>query len=290
MPRAFILLATTLALTLAPACGEDPPPPPPALPEPEPEPEPEPVAPDLSSCDPLCDRVMSCDMGELGDRFACVRRCQLRAARDVPMLNCLAEPWPEGSRRCDLLRRCVTVSTEESARPEAVAPEHDRIDASSLGPELQIALEARLLNASPDSSRYELVLLVRGRGQWDGGIADEDAGYPFDGGVFDGGLAGPDLWVRVGPYSSDGRLPLVRIGPRATTDDPEAPLFEHGSYWARTGDYYRVRHVRDEIVIEHAFLQEGHSRSEEIRSDFEPMTRIRVAPGTRVTALRQIVE
>lgn len=287
MLRSLLLTSVLLLVPLAAACGEDPPPPPPPAPAPEPPP-PEPAGPVATSCDRLCDRVMGCDMGDLGDRFACMRRCQLRTARDVPMLNCLAEPTPDGSPRCDLALRCVAVISERSARPEAVIPEHDRVDATALGPELQIALEARLLNASPDSSRYELVLLVRGRGQWDGGIADEDAGYPLDGGSFDGGLAGPDLWVRVGPYSSDGRLPLVRIAPRSASED--GPLFEHGSYWQRTGDYYRVRHVRDELVIEHAFLQEGHARSDEIRSDFEPSTRIRLAPGTRVTALRQIVE
>jgi len=204
------------------------------------------------------------------------------------MLNCLAEPTPDGQPRCDLARSCVSVVTERNARPEAIIPERGRVDGSALGPEVQVSLEARLLNASPDSSRYDLVLLLRGRAQWDGGLAEDDAGYPLDAGSFDGGLAGPDLWVRAGPYSSDGRLPLVRIGPRPPGED--APLFEHGSYWARTGDYYRVRQVGDELVVEHAFLTEGHARSDEIRSDFEATIRIRLASGARVTAPRQDVD
>jgi hypothetical protein len=50
-----------------------------------------------------------------------------------------------------------------------------------------------------------------------------------------------------------------------------------------------VRHVRDELLIEHAFLQSGPSRAEQIESDFEPRLRIQLAPGARVTALRELV-
>lgn len=233
---------------------------------------------------------MACDMPDLGDRASCVRRCMARAPRDVQMLDCLAEPTTDGTRRCDLARRCTEVWVERRSRPTAIVPERERLDARALGPELQISLESRLLNASPDSSRYDLVLLVRGRGQWDGGVGEGDAGEALDAGSFDGGLEAPDLWVRVGAYTSDGRLPLVRVSPRPPSDDPRAPLFQQGSYWARTGDYYRVRHERDELVIEHAFLQTGPSRTEQIESDFETQLRIQLAPGARVTALRELSE
>lgn len=284
----LVLVALVLGLSVVGlGCGEEPPPPPPTTTAPPPPPEPPP--PPVSPCDALCDRAAACDIAELGNRLACVRRCQLRAPRDVEMLDCLGEPTPDGERRCDLARRCTEVWVERHARPTATIPEDERVDARALGPELQITLESRLLNATTDSSRYDLVLLVRGRGQWDGGVGDLDAGVPLDGGEFDGGLQAPDLWVRVGAYTSDGRLPLLRVDPRPASDDPGAPLFQQGSYWARTGDYYRVRHVRDELVVEHAFLQSGPSRAEQIESDFEPRLRIQLAPGARVTALRELV-
>lgn len=284
----LLLVALVLGLSfVGVGCGEDPPPPPP--PTTAPPPPPEPAPPPVSPCEALCDRAASCDIAELGSRPACVRRCQLRAPRDVEMLDCLAEPTPDGERRCDLARRCTEVWVERHARPTAVIPDDERLDARALGPELQITLESRLLNATTESSRYDLVLLVRGRGQWDGGVGEQDAGVPLDGGEFDGGLQAPDLWVRVGAYTSDGRLPLLRVDPRSPGDDGEGALFQQGSYWARTGDYYRVRHVRDELVIEHAFLQSGPSRAEAIESDFEPRLRIQLAPGARVTALRELV-
>lgn len=281
--RTRLGLALTVAL-LASGCGEDPPPPPPTRVAPPPPDLPEPAA--ASSCDLMCDRVMACDMNELGSRAACVRRCQLDAPRDARMFECLREPTADGSRRCDLARRCTEVWVERHARPMALSPEHERIDARLLGPDVQISLESRLLNASQDSSRYDLVLLLRGRGQWDGGIGMEDAGEPLDAGSFDGGLQAPDLWVRVGAYTSDGRLPLLRVDPRP---DGEAALFQQGSYWARTGDYFRVRHVRDELVIEHAFLQTGPSRHEALESGFEPTLRIQLTPGASVTPLRELV-
>jgi hypothetical protein len=237
----------------------------------------------------MCDRVMACDMSDLGDRGSCVRRCQSRAPRDVQMLNCLQEATPDGARRCDLALRCTEVWIERRARPAAIVPERERLDARALGPELELSLEARLLNASPESSRYDLVLLVRGRGQWDGGLGDLDAGAPIDAGSFDGGIQAPDVWVRLGAYTSDGRLPLVRSQPRPPSDDADAPLFEQSSYWAGTGDSYRVRRVRDELVIEHAFLQNGGSRSAALESDYEPSLRIQLTPGAHVTARREIV-
>jgi hypothetical protein len=225
---------------------------------------------------------MQCDMGDLGDRNACVRRCMRRERRDSEVFACL-----EGAARCDLARRCTEVWVERLERPAALLPEGERLDATALGPEVQISLESRLLNASTDSSRYDLVLLVRGRGQWDGGLSAEDAGGPFDAGVFDGGLQAPDLWVRVGAYTSDGRLPLLRVDPRPSA--PGEPFFQQGSYWSRTGDYYRVLQRGDALVVEHAFLQTGPSRTERIESGFEPRLRIQLAPGARVTAHRQLV-
>lgn len=286
MTRLFFVALVLGLSVVGLACGEEPPPPPPPT---APPPPPEPALPPVSPCDALCDRAAACDIAELGHRLACVRRCQLRAPRDVEMLDCLAEPTPDGERRCDLARRCTEVWVERQARPTAMIPDGERVDARALGPELQITLESRLLNATTESSRYDLVLLVRGRGQWDGGLGELDAGVPIDGGEFDGGLQAPDLWIRVGAYTSDGRLPLLRVDPRPASDDPEAPLLQQGSYWARTGDEYRVRHVRDELVIEHAFLQSGPSRAEQIESDFEPRLRIQLAPGARVTALRELV-
>ncbi len=279
------LLLLTLCLS-ASACEEESPPPPPTTYEPPPEPTP--TAPPLSPCDVMCDRVMACDMSDLGDRGSCVRRCQVRAPRDVQMLNCLQEPTEDGARRCDLALRCTEVWIERRARPSAIIPERERLDARALGPELEIALESRLLNASPDSSRYDLVLLLRGRGQWDGGVGDLDAGVAIDAGPFDGGVQAPDVWVRLGAYTSDGRLPLLRAQPRPPSPDHEVPLFEQTSLWAGTGDSYRVRHVRDEIVIEHAFLQNGGSRSA-VESDYEVNLRIQLAPDARVTARREIV-
>ena len=283
----LVLVALVLGLSFFGAgCGEDPPPPPPTTTAPPPPLAPEP--PPVSPCEALCDRAASCDL-DLGSRPACMRRCQLRAPRDVEMLDCLAEPAPEGERRCDLARRCTEVWVERQARPTAVIPEDERLDVRALGPELQISLESRLLDATTESSHYDLVLLVRGRGQWDGGVGEEDAGVALDGGEFDGGLQAPDLWVRLGAYTSDGRLPLLRIDPRSAGEDGQGPLFQQSSFWAGTGDSYRVRHVRDELVIEHAFLQSGASRAEEIESDFEPRLRIQLAPGARVTALRELV-
>jgi hypothetical protein len=225
---------------------------------------------------------MACDVSELGDRNACVRRCMRREPRDGQVFTCL-----EDAARCDLARRCTEVWVERLERPVAITPEGERLDARALGTELEVSLEARLLNASTDASRYDLVLLIRGRGQWDGGLGDRDAGEPLDAGVFDAGLAAPDLWVRVGAYTSDGRLPLVRVEPRPT--EPGEPLFQHGSYWARTGDDYRVVRRGDELVVEHAFLQTGPSRTERLASGFERRLRIQLARGARVVARRQLV-
>jgi hypothetical protein len=225
---------------------------------------------------------MACDLSALGDRNACVRRCMRRERRDAQIFTCLEE-----ATRCDLARRCTEVWIERIERPAAITPEGERLDARALGTELEVSLESRLLNASADSSRYDLVLLLRGRGQWDGGLGPEDAGAPLDAGTFDAGLASPDLWVRIGAYTSDGRLPLVRVDPRPA--EPGEPLFQQGSYWARTGDYYRVLQRGDELVVEHAFLQTGPSRSERLASGFEPRLRIQLARGARVTAHRQLV-
>lgn len=237
---------------------------------------------------------MACDMSELGDRNTCVRRCMARAPRDTQMLDCLAAPTPDGARRCDLARRCAEVWVERGARPAAISPERERLDARALGPEVEISLEARLLNASPDASRYDLVLLLRGRGQWDGGVGEADAGEPLDAGPFDAGSAAPDLWVRVGGFSSDGRLPLVRVAPPTQIDlssaeAGEVPLLQHGAFWAGSGDTHRVRRVRDELVVEHAFLQSDAARAQ-LEADFAPRLRIQLAPGARVTARRTIVE
>lgn len=280
-----LVLSLLVTPLLAMGCGEDPPPPPPTTYEPPPEPLP--TAPPPTPCDAMCDRVMACDMGDLGDRASCVRRCQARAPRDLQMINCLQEPTPDGARRCDLALRCTEVWVERRARPTAITPERERLDARALGPELEISIESRLLNASPDSSRYDLVLLVRGRGQWDGGLGDLDAGTAIDAGPFDGGLASPDVWVRLGGYTSDGRLPLVRLPPRPPSDDADEPLFLQSSYWAGTGDAYRVRHVRDELVIEHAFVTSSQGR--QITSDFDTSLRIQLTPGARVTPRRELV-
>lgn len=225
---------------------------------------------------------MACDLADLGDRNTCERRCMRRERRDAQVFTCLEE-----ARRCDLARRCTEVWVERLERPPAITPEGERLDATALGPELEISLESRLLNASTDSSRYDLVLLIRGRGQWDGGLGAGDAGEPIDAGTFDAGLAAPDLWVRIGAYTSDGRLPLVRIDPRPAA--PGEPLFQQGSYWARTGDYYRVLQRGDQLIVEHAFLQTGPSRTERLESGFEPRLRIQLARGARVTARRLLV-
>ena len=95
-----------------------------------------------------------------------MRRCQLRAPRDVEMLDCLAEPAPEGERRCDLARRCTEVWVERQARPTAVIPEDERLDVRALGPELQISLESRLLDATTESSG----LVPFEYRQWDFGV------------------------------------------------------------------------------------------------------------------------
>lgn len=287
MNRPSLTLLLLALSWLVPACGEDPPPPPPTTQAPPPEPPP--TAPPLSECDVMCDRVMACDLADLGDRGSCVRRCQTRAPRDVQMLRCLQEPTPDGARRCDLALRCTEVWVERRSRPTAIAPERERLDARALGPELEISLESRLLNASPESSRYDLVLLVRGRGQWDGGVGDLDAGAPLDAGPFDGGIEAPDVWVRLGAYTSDGRLPLVRAQPRPASDDADAPYFVLSSYWAGTGDSFRIRRVRDELVVEHAFLQDGGSGGAQIESDLSTSLRIQLAPGAHITARREIV-
>ncbi len=280
------LTLVLFALVAATGCGEDPPPPPPVAPPPPPEP----VVPPQTPCEAACERAMACDLPDLGDRNSCLRRCMRREARDAEAYACL-----EGARRCDLARRCTEVWVERLARPAALVPEGERVDARALGPALELSLESRLLNATTDSSRYELMLLIRGRAQWDGGLGAEDAG-PLDAGVFDGGLAAPDLWIRIGAYTSDGRLPLVRVEPQAQPQarpegaaGEDAPLFVQGSYWARTGDYYRVRRVRDTLVVEHAFLQTGPSRTEQIESDFEPRLRIQLTPGATLTTHRELV-
>ncbi|MFN7701407.1 MAG: hypothetical protein ACK6CU_12220 [Deltaproteobacteria bacterium] len=283
MSRRFALALGLWAA--ASGCGEEAPaptvPPPPALP-------PLREAPPTPPCEALCDRVAVCDLAELGTRLACVRRCQVRARGDVELLECLERSSPDGAPHCDLARRCTERHLERVERPSPVVPEGERLEAQALGPEVQLSLESRLVSAG----RYELVLLLRGRGQWDGGLGGLDAGAPLDApldaGEFDGGLQAPDLWLRVGAFSSDGRLPLLRLDPRRGDDD-ETLLFEQSSQAGGTVDRYRVRHVGDELRIEHAFEQRGPDPAGQLGSDFEAQLRIGLSAGARVTAARELV-
>ncbi len=276
-------LGLLLALALAPAaCAEEPPPAPapaPAPPPPAPAPQRDPT------CDRICDRMMSCELGELGDRQACMRRCFARSSRDAPSLACLAEPTPDGSRRCDLARRCVELEVERPARPAALEPERGRLDARALGPDVEISLEARLVSALPEASRYDLVLLLRGRAGWDGGLGA--AGEGVDAGL-DAGLAAPDRWVRIGGFESDGQLPLLRIAP-SEASEPDGPLFEHASYWAGAGDRYRIRVQSGALVVEHAFEDNGLP-DRRIAQDLQRTLTITLAPSARVRAARVLVE
>lgn len=276
MRRSLLTLTLVAFSSACLACAEEPapepppPPPPPAAPR---------IPPPDPTCDRVCDRAMSCELSELGDRRSCMRRCFARASRDAEALRCLAEPTPDGSRRCDLARRCVEVTIERAERPEAITPERGRLDARALGTDVEISLEARLIQAIPEASRYDLVLLLRGRASGEEAPAAAEA---------------PALWVRIGGFTSDGRLPLLRVRPSEPADpsappDPSAPLFEHASYWAGSGDSYRVRVVRGELLVEHAFEDEGLP-SGGATNGFRPSLRIALARGARVRAERVLVE
>lgn len=232
---------------------------------------------------------MACEVGNLGPRHACVRRCQTRASQDAEMLVCLTSATRHRPRRCDLVRRCVEVRAADSERPEASVPLGGRFDATGLGPEIETSLEARLLRTGPDGSRYALVLLLRGRAQWDGGLGTRDAGEPLDAGLFDAGLAAPDVWIRVGEYDAEGRLPLVRIEPAlATTDD--GTLFEFAAEHETSRDRFVVRKSRDEIVVEHAFEEGGLETGRTMRGRLSVSLRVRITRGATVRARRQIVD
>jgi hypothetical protein len=264
------LLCIALALVSLPAfgCAEDPPPPPPPVEAPPP-PEPPPPTP----CELACQHALACGVGEFGDTTRCTFRCDRNEARDRDAFHCL-----DSNERCDLVRACTAVRVERVERPVAQTEYGTRVDARGLGGDVHIALEARLLNAQSGSSRYDLVLVLRGHAQLDAGIGSEDAAL-FDAGVFDAGVSAPDLWLRLGPFTSGGRLPLIHVRP---STDGES-IVEYTSSWNGTGDTYRVRRQRDTLLVEHAFEQQGPSRAELIRSPFETRVRIELVPNATLT-------
>jgi len=170
------------------------------------------------------------------------------------------------------------VRVEHVERPAAQTDYGTRVDARGLGSDVHIALEARLLNAQSASSRYDLVLVLRGRAQLDAGLGSEDAAL-LDVGVFDAGVSAPDLWLRVGPFTSGGRLPLIHVRPSTESES----IVEYASSWNGTGDSYRVRRQRDTLLVEHAFEQQGPGRGNTITSEFETQVRIELTRGATLT-------
>lgn len=216
---------------------------------------------------------MACGVGDFGDTQRCTFRCNRNDARDRDAFHCL-----DSNERCDLVRACTAVRVEHVERPAAQTEYGTRVDARGLGSDVQIALEARLLNAQSESSRYDLVLVVRGRAQLDAGLGNEDAAL-WDAGTFDAGVSAPDLWLRLGPFTSGGRLPLIHVRPSAEGES----ILEYTSSWNGTGDTYRVRRQRDTLVVEHAFEQQGPARADVIRSPFEARVRIELARDATLT-------
>lgn len=263
------LLCVALALVSLPAfgCAEDPPPPPPV--EAPPPPEPPPPTP----CELACQHALACGVGEFGDTQRCTFRCDRNEARDRDAFHCL-----DSNERCDLVRACTAVRVEHVERPAAQTDYGTRVDARGLGSDVHIALEARLLNAQSASSRYDLVLVLRGRAQLDAGLGSEDAAL-LDVGVFDAGVSAPDLWLRLGPFTSGGRLPLIHVRPSAEGES----IVEYTSSWNGTGDTYRVRRERDTLLVEHAFEQQGPGRGNTITSEFETQVRIELARDATLT-------
>ena len=270
------LLCVALALVSLPAfgCAEDPPPPPPV--EAPPPPEPPPATP----CELACQHALACGVGEFGDTQRCTFRCDRNEARDRDAFHCL-----DSNERCDLVRACMAVRVEHVQRPAAQTDYGTRVDARGLGNEVHIALEARLLNAQSASSRYDLVLVLRGRGQLDAGLGNEDAAL-LDVGVFDAGVSAPDLWLRLGPFTSGGRLPLIHVRPANDGDS----IVEYTSSWNGTGDTYRVRREQGTLLVEHAFEQQGPGRGNTITSEFVTQVRIALARDATLTPQVEINE
>lgn len=286
-PLVLALASVVTASFLGAGCSDPPPPPPPPPPPAAPQPE---LAPPPTECARSCARAAECDVPEMGTTPECVGRCE-RTGGDV--YRCLRE-----AERCDQARACTEVWVSRVGRPAVTPVEGERFDARALGADVEVALEGRLVNASTEGSRYDLVLALRGRAHPDAGLEGLDAGPDaLPDAAVDAGLASPDVYVRLGAFSSDGRLPLVRVipplrlalpgvgGGAGTRPSEEGPLLEHGAFFQGTGDYHRVRQDGDVLVIEHAFEQGGGSSRERVRSGFDVRLRVQLAPGARVRAV-----